>query len=134
MLGVLASDYGPDIISAVDVAWEHSYFPVIAPVKDAVNILRLVLSACLGVYNLVVGILGAPLWGALRTVSECAQPRSFASNFLDLGLAASNAALGAVKYIAGSPLRTRGRLSARTRHRAGAPRSRTCRRAHTHGA
>ena len=90
IVGVVASDHGPVVIEALDSAWEHAFWPVVAPVKEVLNIVRLVLDSLIGVYNSVGGVLGSPLLAAAQTFVNCSSPhvvggRHFYQNFVDVG-------------------------------------------------
>ena len=49
LLGVVVTDHGPAAIQAVDTAWERIYPVTIEPVKEVINVGRLVADSVLGV-------------------------------------------------------------------------------------
>ena len=103
--GVLVSDHGPLLIEGLDSAWEHSYWVWVAPVKELLNVGRLVVDALLGVYNLVLFLINDPLTAVLKTVVQCTGPvasRPFYANFVDMGGAISGAAVGTFNVLTAS--------------------------------
>lgn len=107
-IGFAASEHGPKLVEALDATWENSYWPVVAPAKEVLNAVRIVLDALVGGYNALSTIIGAPLWSVLESFSECgALTRPFFANFIDIGSALTKAGMSVYNYMrASKPLAT----------------------------
>ena len=84
VLGVVLSRHGPELVLAVDRVYESSYYDLVRPFSQILNIVRLAYGLIAAAWDVISFMLGAPLWKAARTLLGCNGHRPFWQNFADL--------------------------------------------------